>query len=297
MTADEEKAGTWKSWFVFVPLFLCLGLIFLIRSMGENEKDVSHSTNPERDFDLSGEISDQDIVELVSNKGKLSDRKRSKDGGNEGKESGSPLGVKRQEKSDVAESQSNRVDTQSNSTEGELASASSINNSAGGISSESPPDDTPASQLELSSPVGLLNQPTEEMAYEFNEPVEIQLQDGELLVTEKGSAVERLFEALKLDSLSESFTLGRVGFQTDSANLSDGSRIQIRNIARVLNDYPAFKVEIRLPRGGDAKISQQRVEQIRGTLMSEGVDSSRLQAAVTESSGDTGGQPSISLTR
>jgi len=299
MTTNEDKAGKWKSWVGFIPLLLCLVLIFLVRSNGQKQKEASLPETAQQNLDLSGELSDQQVVDLVSKKGKLSDSKANRDSSKEQVNPRSPLAVREKQRLAGEGGRRDSVESRRENNEGELSVASQINSPTGGLSNEVSSDDTPASQLELSSPAGLLNQSTEGPGSEpsFVEPVEIQLQDGELVITEKGSAVERLFEALKLDIIGESFALGRVGFQPDSANLSDGSKIQVRNLARILNDYPAFKVEISLPTGTNPKIAQQRAEQIRGMLMSEGVESSRLRSRVTKDLSSTEAQPSLTLKR
>jgi len=80
------------------------------------------------------------------------------------------------------------------------------------------------------------------------------------------------------------FTFDRLQFETGSANLAPGSEQQVRNIAEILRCYPNVNLKFGgyTDATGDAaanqRLSQARAETARQAVISQGVDSSRIEA-------------------
>ncbi len=318
---EGKEKSILKSWLVFAPLIVCLILVFLSQRFNSGEQEVnlsgeSHSkTNPDEP------ISDQELEKLAKKNNDLVNEKK----GQKRRKGNSSLARKQSSKEQaqvgkpvlVEASKSSSIKTNLPEEDlSEKASQESIGDSDQTVSLESQKlasalpttsfgndgaslDISGSSAAPLAGPSDLGGLQTEQVIHfdqNYSEPVEIQLGQQGSIVTENGSSVHRLSEALEGGESEASFNLERIGFEADSANLLGGSEFQIRNLASVLRNYPDYQLEIRSPVSSDRKTAQQRAEQIRGKLMSEGVESSRLTSG-TSSESASDGQVSLHLSR
>lgn len=80
------------------------------------------------------------------------------------------------------------------------------------------------------------------------------------------------------------FNFDRINFETGSANLSQESLVQTKNIAEILKAYPAAELKIGgyTDNTGDAalnvKLSQDRVNAVKAAIVADGIAASRLDA-------------------
>lgn len=115
-----------------------------------------------------------------------------------------------------------------------------------------------------------------------------ELPSGTQLNIPKKGIENRLIQTIEKDKPEEAtqkwFNFDRIGFATNSAELSDLSMEQIDNIYQVLAAYPNVKLKI----GGytdntgslayNTKLSQERAEAVMKALLERGVDAERLTA-------------------
>lgn len=121
--------------------------------------------------------------------------------------------------------------------------------------------------------------------------IKVTLPDGKTLEAYKGGIEDRLVTFLNstdpADSISNArwFDFNELTFKTGSADITDESKRQVRNIAAILLEYPKVKIKI----GGytdktgneedNLRLSRQRAEATVNALKQEGVDPSQLVGA------------------
>ena len=113
---------------------------------------------------------------------------------------------------------------------------------------------------------------------------DVKLPDGTSLNIPKNGVENKLLSAMKGDNSDSWLNLDRINFKTGSANLSDESEEQIKNIASILKAYPNLKLKI----GGytdstgsdtvNKSVSAKRAKAVSLSLKNHGIDGSRLQA-------------------
>ncbi len=316
----SQEKSLLKSWLGFVPLIVCLILVFLIQSFSSDEQQVHLDGESRPNANLKQPMSDQELEKLArKNSDLVNEQKKQKE------RTGNSSAAKKQSPQEAQGSKPQTGESSRNSSIRENLSGSGSQGSSGLSDQSSSDQNLPSESQKLTSalPVGSfgnegvgldnsvgsaaaqagpsdLAAPQIEKVIHFDqnyaEPVEIKLEQQGSIVTENGSSVHRLSEALKLGESEASFNLERIGFESGSANLLGGSDIQIRNLASVLKNYPDYQLEIISPVSSDQKTAKQRAEQLRGKLMSEGVESSRLTSG-TSREPSSEGQISLHLSR
>ena len=152
-----------------------------------------------------------------------------------------------------------------------------------------PPDTTVPVQIQ-----GKLDSVTGNYIYDQGTEIELTLPDSTFLITGANSTEARLFDMLNntnssidtLDTTKNRVTFDRVYFKTGQSTFTTGSRIQLKNIATILKNFPASSIKIGAytDNGGDSvinkKISEKRAKIVMQELIKLGVGANQVTEAV-----------------
>ncbi|SMC70534.1 sodium-translocating pyrophosphatase [Moheibacter sediminis] len=129
--------------------------------------------------------------------------------------------------------------------------------------------------------------------YDLGDKIAINLPSGKKINTGRNSTEQSLYHFLTNEEIQSAgargedwkwITLDRTYFKTNSADLTDKSKVQIQNIVLLLNEFPTSKIKI----GGytdnsgtndaNKKVSTARAEKVKSELVAGGISADRIES-------------------